>query len=72
MSTKGSLQKRVEIIGAVDKAPPSKKKDITTDFDTPANTLSTILKNRSAIPGNDQSRTGLQATRAYQIAIIAS
>ena len=27
------LQQRVEIIGAVDEAPPSKKKDIAADFD---------------------------------------
>ena len=49
-----SLQKKVEIIRAVDNAPPSKKKkDIAADFCIPANTLSTILKNRVSILNND-------------------
>ena len=48
-----SLDKKAEIIKAVDGAPLSKKKkDIAADFGIPANTLSTILKNRDSILSN--------------------
>jgi hypothetical protein len=53
-----SLEKKAEIIAAVDNAPPSKKKkDIATDFGILPNTLSTILKNRSAIMANQQQQS---------------
>lgn len=39
-----SLDKKAEIIKAVDNAPLSKKKKTAADFGIPANTLSTILK----------------------------
>ena len=44
-----SLQKKVAIIRAVDNAPPSKKKEIASEFSIPANTLSTVLKNQASI-----------------------
>ena len=53
-----SLEKKAAIIAAVDTAPPSKKKkDIATDFGILPNTLSTILKNRSAIMANQQQQS---------------
>ena len=48
-----SLRRKVEIIRAVDNAPPSKKKDIASDFGIPANLLSTFLKNRMSTLRND-------------------
>ena len=52
-----SLDKKAEIIMAVDKAPPSKKKkEIAADFGILPNTLSIILKNRSSILDNQQQQ----------------
>ena len=52
-----SLDKKAEIILAVDKAPPTKKKkEIAADFGILPNTLSTILKNRSSILDNQQQQ----------------
>jgi hypothetical protein len=52
-----SLDKKAEIILAVDGAPSSKKKkEIAADFGILPNTLSTILKNRSSILENQQQQ----------------
>ena len=52
-----SLDKMAEIIKAVDSAPSSKKKkEIAADFGIPANTLSTILKNRDSILSNQEQQ----------------
>lgn len=52
-----NLDKKAEIIKAVDGAPLSKKKkDIAADFGIPANMLSTILKNRDSILSNQEQQ----------------